>query len=204
MVERAVQQEVSVGAQPLPAAPLAADGVEAGEPNAQPAGGELVGGNAAVVDYESRDGRVRCQTVRFAGISIGRILQVSATSALERLGNGVSPPRRGIRHPSSTARGLLACSQGTTGFAGSPQFFRLAGACSTTRLWGADQASTPWSACVHRLVAYQFRSAFRFVVLLSLLAPAPRTRSSSGRSIHSRLRPHSPGRTPTRRPYREI
>ena len=75
MIERAIEQEIGVGAEPLPAALLATDGVMTSEPHAEPASAELVGGDAAAVDDESSNTRVRGQTVRFERISTVRVLE---------------------------------------------------------------------------------------------------------------------------------
>jgi len=49
------------------------------------AGGELVGGDDAVLDNEARDGRSGCGAVRFEHVNAVGVLQVSIAYALERV-----------------------------------------------------------------------------------------------------------------------
>lgn len=92
MVERSVQQQVGVGAQPLIAALFPGDRIVSGEPDAKPAGGESVGGDDAVRQDESRDGGIGCCTVCFERINAGGVLQVSIAGALERVRDRLSNP----------------------------------------------------------------------------------------------------------------
>ena len=52
MIERPVEQQVGVGAQSLMAALFPRDRVVPGEPDTKSSGGELVGGDDAVLDNE--------------------------------------------------------------------------------------------------------------------------------------------------------
>ena len=56
VIERPVEQQVGVGAQPLVASLLPRDRVVPGEPDTKAAGREFVGRDDAVVDDEPRDG----------------------------------------------------------------------------------------------------------------------------------------------------
>lgn len=139
VIERAVQQEVGVSAQPLPAALLTTDRVVARDPHTKPAGSEFVGGDAAVVDDETRNSRVRCQTIRFERITTGRVLEMSVTGPLERVRNRVSypsglnptlPPLKATSH--AVRVGLV--------FTFGQDVLRLEGTCGGMRLNGTDQA----------------------------------------------------------------
>lgn len=58
VVERSVEQQVGVGAEPLLTAPLPRDRIVPSEPDTKTAGGEVVGCDDAVLDDEPRDGRI--------------------------------------------------------------------------------------------------------------------------------------------------
>ena len=73
VVERPVEQQVGVGAEPLGSALLPRDRVMAGEPHPKPAGGQLVGGDGAVVDHESGDARVGGRAVHLERVGAGRV-----------------------------------------------------------------------------------------------------------------------------------
>lgn len=92
VVERPVEQQVGVGAQPLMAALFPGDRVVAGEPDTKAAGGEFIGGDDAVIYDEPRDGRTRCGTVRFERVNAGGVLQVSIAGAVERVAERLSNP----------------------------------------------------------------------------------------------------------------
>jgi hypothetical protein len=81
VVERPIQQQVGVGAQPLKAALLPGDRVVSREPDAEAAVGELVGGDDAVCDDEPRDRRIGCRTVRFERVNAGGVVEVRIAGA---------------------------------------------------------------------------------------------------------------------------
>ncbi len=64
VVDRPVEEQVGVGAQPLAAALLPRDRVVTGDPDAQSAGGELIAPDPATRDDEPGDGRFGCLGVR--------------------------------------------------------------------------------------------------------------------------------------------
>lgn len=92
VIDRPVEHEVRVWAQPLPPALLPRDRVMACEPYPQTAGVEVVGVDGSVADNKSRDGRSGCCAVCLKRFRAGRMLQVSVACSLERVGDRVSSP----------------------------------------------------------------------------------------------------------------
>ena len=92
VVERPVEQQVGVGAQPLVASLLPCDRVVPGEPDTKSACCEFVGGDDAVVDDEPGDGRIGCCAVRLERFGARRVGPVGIARALESIRDRVSNP----------------------------------------------------------------------------------------------------------------
>lgn len=95
MVDRPVEEEVGVRAQPLAAALLPRDRVAPGDPDLQPAGGELIAADATACDKEPGDGRLGCFGVRLKRLRADRVRPVRVAGSLERVGNRL-PDAAGI------------------------------------------------------------------------------------------------------------
>ncbi len=94
MVDRPVEEQVGVGAQPLVTALLPRDRVVPGDPDTQPAGGELITADPATRDDEPGDGRFGCVGVRLERISAARGRSVCVAGSLECVGDRLSDAAR--------------------------------------------------------------------------------------------------------------
>ena len=92
MVERPVEHQVRIRAQPLVASLLPGDRVVPGEPDTKAPGRELVSGDDAVVDDEPRDGGIGCSTIRLERVGARRIGLMGVACALESVRDRVPNP----------------------------------------------------------------------------------------------------------------
>lgn len=90
VIDRPVEHEVGIRAQPLPAALLPRDRIMPGQPYPQATRGELVCRDGPVLDDEPIDVGSGCCAIRFERVSARRVAEVSVAGAVERVGDGLS------------------------------------------------------------------------------------------------------------------